>query len=111
MNRIPVSFPMGATWRLLGSSAWKPTKQPPLFAAVASLVDGNGMRFAVMFGGTSVRNGWPLAKKVDSSSFMKEEEDDELLSLRRRLLSSTTLGAMESFHYSCLALCFQTVGN
>ncbi|GER47971.1 1-deoxy-D-xylulose-5-phosphate synthase [Striga asiatica] len=54
MNRMFLSFPMGMTWRLAGSSESNPTKQP------------EGIGAAVMFGGTSERKTWPLTEKFES---------------------------------------------
>lgn len=58
MNRIPLSFPIGATWRLLGSLELNPRKQPEEPAVDFPVV---------MFGGTSERMTWPLAVKFEPS--------------------------------------------
>lgn len=95
MNLIPISFPMGTTWRLPGSSASKPTKQP------AVVLEG----VAIMFGGISVRIGWPLARKVEAWRVM----EGAMLSWRRpdsvkALFFVGKIGAMLDFQFSVAIL-------
>lgn len=59
-NLIPLSLPMGAKWELLDSEALKPTKQPR-----RELLDLNGEGVEMMFEGTWVRIGWPLARNSE----------------------------------------------
>ena len=88
MNLMPLSLPSDATWRLLGSSESKPTKQPTV------VLYGDGVE--VMFSGTSVRIGWPLARKVVPCRVI-ESGELTLLSTRvdmSRALFLLRLGAM-----------------
>lgn len=74
VNLMPLNFPTGTMWRLLGSSTSKPTKQledvvlfmllSVLVLSEEMLVKGDGGVVAMMFRGTSVRKGWPRARKL-----------------------------------------------
>lgn len=73
----------------MGSSASKPTKQPTVFLL------GDGV--AMMFSGTSVRTGWPLARKFVACSVI--DVSGELVSttpITSRALFLLRLGAMET---------------
>jgi hypothetical protein len=59
---------MGATWRLFGSVALKPRKQPLVVVVVDELVE------MVMFLGTSERMTWLLTFKVDSDRVKVKDE-------------------------------------
>jgi hypothetical protein len=63
-----LSSPMDATWRLFGSMALKPRKQPLVAVVVDELVE------MVMFLGTSERMTWLLTFKVDSDRVKVKDE-------------------------------------
>ncbi len=91
MNLMFLSLPMGTTWRLFGSSASNPTKQPTVFLVLSEVMKGDGV--AIMLIGTSVRIRWLLAKKFDPSRVM----DNGILLSRRPITSRAfllKLGAM-----------------
>lgn len=68
---------MGTRWQLLGSAALKPRKQPPRrgLGIVVLWEKMSWEEVAVIFEGTWVRNGWPLA--TNSEPFKAIERSDE----------------------------------
>ena len=70
MNLMPLSLPTEATWRHLDSVSSNPTKQPTVFFASMDFEEREGDGVAMMLWGTSVRKGWPLARKFDPSKVM-----------------------------------------
>lgn len=104
VNLMPLSFPTGTTWRLWGSSTSKPTKQPEdvvlfmlLLVLVLSeemLVKGDGgVVVAMMFRGTSMRKGWPRARKLVPYRVIGS---GEVSSIRSRAFLIRLGGAMKS---------------
>lgn len=69
---MSLSRPIDATWWSLGSAASNPTKEPGDRPDLLSEVYGDGT--ATTFGGTSVRNTWPLARKSEPSKEMTESD-------------------------------------
>lgn len=59
---------MGTTWRSLDSCASNPTKQPTVCLVLSAEVNGDGV--AMIFMGTWMKIGWPLARKFEPSSEM-----------------------------------------
>ncbi|WVZ18362.1 hypothetical protein V8G54_005684 [Vigna mungo] len=96
MNLMPLSFPRGTTWRLLASSARNPTKQPTTVSVALEYTEGEGV--AVMLGGTSVRKGWPLARKLEPFKVM---DKGELSGTRPNEPSCTVLLKLGAMGSSC----------
>ncbi|PON96697.1 hypothetical protein TorRG33x02_074010 [Trema orientale] len=106
MNLMPLSFPIGATWRLLGWWASKPTKQPTVvFWALSEEheeeeEEKKGEGVAMMLGGTWVRIGCPLARNWVPSRVIDVAELPSMTPITSRAALLLRLGAMGMLVFS-----------